>query len=91
MITFMSPKNPIDDPDFNPYTRREPNPAVLAEGRKLADAWRRADGLAASRRAKLNAWVVMAKDTGHSFSQIRKTSGVGTGSIQMILAKAGRI
>jgi hypothetical protein len=83
--------DPINDPDFNLYTKRDPNPQTIAELRKLADAWRWAEEEASRRREKLDACIVKAKDTGHSFSQIRKATGLGTGSIQMILAKAGRL
>jgi len=82
--------DPIDNPDFNPHAYRPPNAETMAELRALARQWRAAVEAANDVRAELDAKVIQAKDAGHSFAQIREATGLGTGTVQMILAKAGR-
>lgn len=71
--------------------RREPDVEMLSKGRGQAKLWRGAVEAANDERAKLDAWIIEAKDAGCSFSQIREATGLGTGTIQMVLAKAGKL
>ena len=81
--------DPIDRPDFNISTWREPNPQTIAEIRALARQWRACVEAANDARAELDAKIIDAKVAGHSFAQLRDATGMGTGTLQMILAKAG--
>ena len=80
--------DPVDDPEFNIHTYREPNPVTIAEIRALAAQWRAAVEAANDIRAELNAAIIRAKNSGHSYSQLREATKMGTQTIQMILAKA---
>jgi hypothetical protein len=51
--------------------------------------WRAAVESANNERAAVNALIIEAKESGHSYAQIREATGFGTATIQMILAKAG--
>ena len=82
--------DPVDHTDFNINNRRDPNPETIAQIKALAMEWRAAVEEANNRRAELHYAVLQAKDAGHSFSQLREATGLGTGTIQMILAKNGR-
>lgn len=79
--------DPVDRPDFNPNTYREPNPETIANIRRLARRWRAAVEVANDIRAELDDAVRDAKASGHSFPQLREATGFGTSTIQMILAK----
>lgn len=70
---------------------REPDPDMMSRLRGQAGLWRSAVEAANDERARLNDLVVEAKDMGHSFAQIREVTGFGIQTIQMILAKAGRL
>lgn len=67
------------------------DPDVMSRLRGQARLWRAAAEAMNDERAKLNGMILDAKDAGHSFSQIREATGLGTGTIQMVLAKAGRL
>jgi DNA-directed RNA polymerase specialized sigma24 family protein len=86
MVDYM---NPIDDPEFNLFTWRDPNPEMMSVLRSDAGVWRASQQATNNARAKLHDSVLKAKLTGHSYGQIREATGLGTGTIQMILAKAG--
>jgi hypothetical protein len=67
------------------------DPDMMSRLRAQARLWRSAAEAANDERAKVNDMIIKAKDAGHSFSQIREATGLGTGTIQMVLAKAGRL
>lgn len=77
----------MDDPDFNIHTYREPNAQTMAELRALAREWRAATEAANDARARMHLAIVKAREAGHSFAQLREATGLGTGTIQMVLAK----
>lgn len=79
--------DPADRADFNINNYRDPNPSTMAEIKMLALEWRAAVEEANNRRAELHHAVLKAKDAGHSFSQLREATGLGTGTIQMIIEK----
>lgn len=67
------------------------DPDLMSRLRGQARLWRAAAEAMNDERAKLNGLILDAKDAGCSFSQIREATGLGTGTIQMVLAKAGRL
>lgn len=67
------------------------DPDLMSRLRGQARLWRAAAEAMNDERAALNQLVIECKDAGHSFSQIREATGLGTGTIQMVLAKAGRL
>lgn len=83
--------DPIDRPDFNINTKREPNVETMARMRGQASLWRSAVEAANDERAKLNELILYAFDTGHSYRQMSEAAGVSIQVIQMTLAKAGRL
>ena len=64
---------------------------LLSDLRTLATQWRAAQTAANDFRTQMHQAVVAAKDAGHSFSQLREATGLGTGTLQMVLAKAGKL
>jgi hypothetical protein len=83
--------DPIDSPDFNPHTYREPNPETISSLEIMTARWRHTDAEAKRLRKVLNEAIIKAKDTGHSYGQIRDATGLSIYSIQIILRKAGRL
>lgn len=67
------------------------NTPQLAKLRAQARAWRQKFAATNDERAKLNQLIIECMDIGHSFSEIREATGLGTATIQMTLAKAGRL
>jgi len=80
--------DPIDREDFSLHRYRPPDAATIARLRQRASAWRGAVRAANDLRAELNAAVIDARNSGHSFAQIREATGLGTMTIQQILHKA---
>lgn len=70
---------------------REPDAALVAQTRAQMRSWRAAVEAGNDERAKLNDLIIKLKDSGHSYAQIRDVTGFGTATIQMILAKAGKL
>jgi hypothetical protein len=85
------PVNPIDRPEFDRGLYREPNPDVMRELRGRTEAWKTSARVASGMRQRLDEWVVLAYDAGHSYAQLREQTGFGNGTLEMILAKAGRL
>jgi hypothetical protein len=83
--------NPIDQPHFDRRLYRDPNPEVMSELRRLADTWRAGTRAVDEMRRSLDDQVVAAYDAGHSYAQMREQTGFGNGTLEMILAKAGRL
>lgn len=77
--------NPIDRPDFNLMTSREPNPETIARLRSLGNALTEAQRTVASIRGEMRDALQDARDTGHSFGQMKEASGVSVASIQRML------
>jgi hypothetical protein len=77
--------NPIDRPDFNPATYREPNPDTIAKLRSLGNALTEAQRAVAQIRDEMREALQEARDTGHSFPQMKEASGVSIASIQRML------
>lgn len=83
--------NPIDEPDFDRRFYRDANPQVMSELRRRTDTWRAGSKAVAEMREDVDEQVVVAFDTGHSYAQMREQTGFGNGTLEMILAKAGRL
>jgi hypothetical protein len=83
--------DPIQNPGFDRRLYREPNPLVMSELRRCADTWRAGTAAVQEMRSELDKQVVYAYDTGHSYAQMREQTGFGNGTLEMILAKAGRL
>lgn len=79
--------DPIDHPDYNPNTYREPNPATMARIRMLADRYHKHTAEAREARRELDAAIREAKATGHSFPQLKEASGLSIATIQAIIEK----
>ncbi|BCP41461.1 hypothetical protein MINTMi27_15540 [Mycobacterium intracellulare] len=62
---------------------------VISRLRGQTRLWRAAVEAANDERAHVNLLIIEAKQAGYSFAQIREATGLGTGTIQMVLAKAG--
>jgi hypothetical protein len=72
--------------DFDPYQNAPPE---IRQLRDQARVWRTAVEAANDERARLNQLILKARKAGVSFERIRGATGLGTGTIQMIEAKAG--
>lgn len=83
------PADPIDSPDFNPSTYREPNPETIARIKSLAERYYAASGSARELRRQLDDELRKAKAAGHSYSQLREASGLSIATIQDVM-KRGR-
>ena len=68
---------------------RDPDPDLMSRIRGRMRTWRAAVEAVNDERAQLNALVIEAKQTGHSYAQIREATGWGIATIQLLLAKAG--
>lgn len=79
--------NPIDRPDFNPATYRDPNPEIMARIKALADRYHRHTAEAREVRRQLDDELRHAKATGHSYPQLRDASGLSIATIQAIIEK----
>ena len=77
--------DPIDNPNFNPATRREPNPETIAVITQLGSDYHAALAQARELRYLLNTAIADAKRTGHSFPQLRDASGLSIATIQKIV------
>lgn len=64
---------------------------VLNQLRTQAATWRAAAAHASDERALLSKYIIEAKDAGHSFQRIRDVTGLGIGTIQTVLIKAGKL
>ena len=64
---------------------------ILSDLRMLSTQWRAAQTEANRFRTEMHRTIVEAKEAGHSFSQLREVTGLGTGTLQMVLAKAGKL
>lgn len=76
--------------DFDPYEYAEPEVQRL---REQAQVWRAAVEAANDERARLNQLISAARkaEPKISFERIRAATGLGTATIQMILAKMGEL
>jgi hypothetical protein len=79
--------NPIDSPDFNPSTYREPNPQTMDNIKSLADQYHAANDLPRELRRELDNALRAAKQAGHSYSQLREASGLSIATLQAIMEK----
>ena len=68
---------------------RDPDLELMSRLRARVRIWRSAERAANDERAAVNALIAEAKETGHSYAQIKEATEFGTATIQMILAKAG--
>src|SRR6516225_11261200 len=68
---------------------RDPDLDLMSKLRARVRIWRSAERAANDERAAVNALIAEAKETGHSYAQIKEATEFGTATIQMILAKAG--
>lgn len=68
---------------------RDDSTDILADVRHQAQVWRSAYEATNDLSAELNHLILLAKQAGHSFSQLKEASGLGTGSLQLRLAKMG--
>lgn len=82
-------KDPINRDDYNPYTKRDPNPERITLIKQRAEAYHAVMQRAAELRAELDDAIVDAHQTGHSFRQIQEASGISISSIQLMLTKRG--
>lgn len=62
---------------------------LIAQLRGQTRLWRAAVEAANDERTKVNDLMVEAKKAGYSYDNIREATGFGTGTIQMVMAKAG--
>jgi len=79
--------NPIDSPDFNPSTYREPNPETMEHIKVLAEKYHAANKLPRELRRELDDALRAAKEAGHSYSQLREVSGLAIATLQAIMEK----
>lgn len=79
--------DPILDPDFNLYTAREPNEETINELKRIADDWHAAKDIARDLRQELDAKLREAKESGHSYTQLRDAVGLSIATIQAVLEK----
>lgn len=79
--------NPIDQPDFNPATYREPNPETMARIQRLAEQFHKHTAEAREVRRELDNELRAAKASGHSYSQLREASGLSIATIQAVIEK----
>jgi hypothetical protein len=83
----VSTVNPIDQPDYNPATYREPNPETIGRIRDLAARYHGSINQARELRHHLDHEIRAAKAAGHSFPQLREASGLSIATIQAIIEK----
>lgn len=83
----MSTVNPIDQPDYNPATYRDPNPETMERIRDLAARYHSAINEARELRHQLDQEIRAAKAAGHSFPQLRDASGLSIATIQAVIEK----
>jgi hypothetical protein len=79
--------DPINSPDFNPYTYREPNPETISQIQRLAEEYHAAKDKARELRIKLDCALRSAKEAGHSYGQLRDACGFSVATIQAIIEK----
>ncbi|WP_133259196.1 hypothetical protein [Mycobacterium colombiense] len=63
--------------------------AILSRLRGRTQTWRSAVAAANDERAQVNKLLCDARQAGASFREMRDATGLGVGTIQMVLAKAG--
>jgi DNA-directed RNA polymerase specialized sigma24 family protein len=80
-----------EKPKWTQHTEvwRDDDTPLLNDLREKANEFRHAQRVANDYRAELNTAILLAKADGHSYAQIKDATGMGTGAIQLILAKAG--
>jgi hypothetical protein len=86
-VPMAGEQDPINQPTFNPFTKREPNPATIEEIKQIADQYHTALGVARQLREQLDSKLKTAKDAGHSWAQLRDASGFSIATIQAIVKK----
>jgi len=79
--------NPIDNPDFNPSTYREPNPSTIAKLNELAERYHAAAKVPRELRRELDDELRAAKEAGHSYPQLRDATGLSIATIQAVIEK----
>lgn len=88
-MTTPTPIDPIDQPDFNPQTYREPNRETMARIKALADEFHAHNAQAREVRRRLDDELRAAKNAGHSYPQLREASGLSIATLQAIMEKGG--
>lgn len=87
---MTTPIDPINQPDFNPQTYREPNPETMARIKKLADEYHAHTAQARVVRRELDEELRAAKAAGHSYPQLREASGLSIATLQSVMEKGSR-
>lgn len=76
--------DPVDTPKFNPMIYRSPNPETIKEIEAIAKRYHALTAQARDVRAELDAALIEARNSGHSWHQLKAASGLSVATMQKL-------